>query len=433
MSLAIKVENISKKYTISHQQTGIGLATFRDEISGAIKKFSRKIRDEFINQHANETFAKKEEFWALKDITFEVQQGDRVGIIGRNGAGKSTLLKIMSRITEPTLGKFKIKGRIASLLEVGTGFHQELTGRENIYLNGAILGMSKVEIKKKFDEIVAFAEVEKFLDTPVKRYSSGMYVRLAFAIAAHLDPDILIIDEVLSVGDAAFQKKCLGTMKEVADAGRTILFVSHNLNLIKEFCGRALLLDRGCLESDSANVDDIIQSYLFSTGEVKRSVIWVNNSQQYQNMWFEPNRFFIGNEFGDFVDDFCENRDDFWIYIEGVVKQKDPGLQIGYALYNENGILLYWSCQTDGKESECPQLHKGLIQLKSKIPPHLLNEGMYRFEMIVALYYRQWLCQPGKDSPAVFLNIRGGLSESSYWREKRPGLLAPVLKWEIGK
>jgi lipopolysaccharide transport system ATP-binding protein len=261
MSLAIKVENISKKYTISHQQTGIGLATFRDEISGAIKKFSRKIRDEFINQHANETFAKKEEFWALKDITFEVQQGDRVGIIGRNGAGKSTLLKIMSRITEPTLGKFKIKGRIASLLEVGTGFHQELTGRENIYLNGAILGMSRVEIKKKFDEIVAFAEIDKFLDTPVKRYSSGMYVRLAFAVAAHLESEILIVDEVLAVGDVHFQKKCLGKMENVSiNEGRTVLFVSHNMEIMASLCNYGLMLQAGEIAFQGA-IEDTIRKY----------------------------------------------------------------------------------------------------------------------------------------------------------------------------
>ncbi|MFM8005937.1 MAG: ABC transporter ATP-binding protein, partial [Dolichospermum sp.] len=178
-----------------------------------------------------------EEFWALKDIFLEIKQGDRVGIIGRNGAGKSTLLKILSRITQPTTGSIKIKGRVASLLEVGTGFHPELTGRENIFLNGAILGMGKMEIKQKFDEIVAFAEVEKFLDTPVKRYSSGMYVRLAFAVAAHLEPEILIVDEVLAVGDAAFQKKCLGKMEDVSKSeGRTVLFVSHNIAAIKRFC-----------------------------------------------------------------------------------------------------------------------------------------------------------------------------------------------------
>src|SRR6202011_3565898 len=191
---------------------------------------------------------KRKDFWALKDVSLEVKRGEVVGIIGRNGAGKSTLLKILSRITDPTKGRIEIRGRVASLLEVGTGFHQELTGRENIFLNGAILGMTRAEIKRKFDEIVAFAEVEEFLDTPVKRYSSGMYVRLAFAVAAHLDPEILVIDEVLAVGDAEFQKKCLGKMAEVAKGGRTVLFVSHNMGAVTRLCSRAILLSAGRLE-----------------------------------------------------------------------------------------------------------------------------------------------------------------------------------------
>jgi lipopolysaccharide transport system ATP-binding protein len=211
-------------------------------MTNGAKRFVHKLRHPFSHQNNDPS---REEFWALKDINFDIQQGDRVGIIGRNGAGKSTLLKILSRITEPTVGQVKIKGRVASLLEVGTGFHPELTGRENIYLNGAILGMSKAEIKKKFDEIVAFAEVEKFLDTPVKRYSSGMYVRLAFAVAAHLEPEILIVDEVLAVGDAQFQKKCLGKMEEVGKEGRTVLFVSHNMAAIQVLCTTAIQVGNG--------------------------------------------------------------------------------------------------------------------------------------------------------------------------------------------
>nr|WP_322095866.1 ABC transporter ATP-binding protein [Pseudanabaena mucicola] len=215
-----------------------------------------------FNRHAQEQDEAFEEFWALKDVSFEIKQGDRVGIIGRNGAGKSTLLKVLSQITEPTSGKISIKGRVASLLEVGTGFHPELTGRENIFLNGAILGMDRFEIKKKFDEIVAFAEVEKFLDTPVKRYSSGMYVRLAFAVAAHLEPEILIVDEVLAVGDAAFQKKCLGKMEDVAqNEGRTVLFVSHNMAAIQNLCQRAIWLNQGQLIIDN-QTQIVINDYL---------------------------------------------------------------------------------------------------------------------------------------------------------------------------
>lgn len=243
MSKIIQVENLSKRYIIGHQQLK-GKKTFREAIAQKINNFGSKFIHPFSkNISSNSPF---EEFWALKDINFEVEQGDRLGIIGRNGAGKSTLLKVLSQITEPTSGKITLKGRVASLLEVGTGFHPELTGRENIFLNGAILGMHRVEIKQKFDEIVDFSGVEKFLDTPVKRYSSGMYVRLAFAVAAHLEPEILIIDEVLAVGDAEFQKKCLGKMQDVSQQeGRTVLFVSHNLAAIGSLCNKVIVLDSG--------------------------------------------------------------------------------------------------------------------------------------------------------------------------------------------
>ncbi len=242
----IRVENLGKKYIIGHQKQEKYTA-LRDVIANGAKGLLKSFQNS-----KSQTQSSKEEFWALKDVSFEIKQGDRVGIIGRNGAGKSTLLKVLSRITEPTTGRISIKGRVASLLEVGTGFHPELTGRENIFLNGAILGMGKEEIKRKFDEIVAFAEVEKFLDTPVKRYSSGMYVRLAFAVAAHLEPEILVVDEVLAVGDAAFQKKCLGKMEDVGKEGRTVIFVSHNMAAIQKLCSRAVLLHKGNLVFDDS-------------------------------------------------------------------------------------------------------------------------------------------------------------------------------------
>jgi lipopolysaccharide transport system ATP-binding protein len=242
MTTAINIENVSKKYIIRHQPQGSYL-TLRDTITEKVASIRKG-----IIKAKERTHNSSEEFWALKDVSFEVKQGDRVGIIGRNGAGKSTLLKVLSRITEPTSGKIRMRGRVASLLEVGTGFHPELTGRENIFLNGAILGMTRAEIRKRFDEIVEFAEVEKFLDTPVKRYSSGMYVRLAFAVAAHLEPEILIVDEVLAVGDAQFQKKCLGKMKDVGTNGRTVLFVSHNMDAISNLCNRGIYLKSGMVE-----------------------------------------------------------------------------------------------------------------------------------------------------------------------------------------
>ncbi|TLD69258.1 ATP-binding cassette domain-containing protein [Phragmitibacter flavus] len=268
----IKVENLSKKYLISHKNgrgSGDGL---RHAIQELIGSPFRRLRAGFQQSRATGTSSHghsqlsqgQEEFWALKDVSFEIKRGEVVGIIGRNGAGKSTLLKILSRITEPTSGRIGIKGRVASLLEVGTGFHPELTGRENIYLNGAILGMSRDEVKRKFDEIVDFSGVEKFLDTPVKRYSSGMYVRLAFAVAAHLEPEILIVDEVLAVGDAEFQKKCLGKMKDVAGHGRTVLFVSHNMAAVNGLTTRAIALSSGTIQS-SGKTKDVISDYLAAT------------------------------------------------------------------------------------------------------------------------------------------------------------------------
>lgn len=252
-NIAIKVENLSKLYTLGQARSGSLYDTF-----GNLFKSKKKIVEN--------------SFWALDDLNFEIKHGDAVGIVGRNGAGKSTLLKVLSRITQPTKGKFTINGRVSSLLEVGTGFHPELSGRENIFLNGTILGMSRPEIKSKLDEIVAFSGVEKFLDTPVKHYSSGMYVRLAFAVAAHLEPEILIIDEVLAVGDAEFQKKCLGKMQEVAGEGRTVLFVSHNMSAVKNLCNKGILLDKGSCKL-SGDINDITDEYF-------NSIVLNQNSMQ---------------------------------------------------------------------------------------------------------------------------------------------------------
>jgi len=254
----IEVRNLSKRYHLG----AIGTTSLREE-------FHR-----YWDRLRGVPHPDLQEFWALRDVSFEVQPGEVVGIIGRNGAGKSTLLKILSRITEPTSGSARLRGRVASLLEVGTGFHPELTGRENVYLNGAILGMTRTEVRKKFDEIVAFAEVEQFIDTPVKRYSSGMYVRLAFAVAAHLEPEILIIDEVLAVGDTGFQKKCIGKIDEVANRqGRTVIFVSHNLAAVKSLCGRALLLKDGRLIMDG-RPDPVVRTYLHSDEKTIWEIAW---------------------------------------------------------------------------------------------------------------------------------------------------------------
>lgn len=282
--IAVKVEGLGKKYVIGHQKSGDLRNSFGDKIKSLLGK--------------NGT-SEKEEFWALQDINFEIKKGEAVGIIGRNGAGKSTLLKILSRITEPTKGRFEINGRVSSLLEVGTGFHMELTGRENIYLNGTILGMKRREIKAKFDEIVAFSGVERFIDTPVKHYSSGMKVRLAFSVAAHLEPEILIIDEVLAVGDAEFQKKCLGKMEDVSkNEGRTVIFVSHNLGAVKSLCHRGILLDSGSMKGFS-NTESAISDYLKIGFEPKdkKDEIFLNKDVLLRNLHISKDQIKFDEQF----------------------------------------------------------------------------------------------------------------------------------------
>ncbi len=336
----IKVENLGKKYVIGHQKQEKYTA-LRDVISNGVKSiFNSKGKD----QNA------QEEFWALNDVSFEIKQGDRVGIIGRNGAGKSTLLKVLSRITEPTKGRIKIKGRVASLLEVGTGFHPELTGRENIFLNGVILGMSKVEIKRKFDEIVNFAEVEKFLDTPVKRYSSGMYVRLAFAVAAHLESEILIVDEVLAVGDSAFQKKCLGKMKDVGKEGRTVLFVSHNMTSIENLCSRAIYLKSGKINF-SSSPEKIIEKYLSDTRYLQKNVSLKNRKDREGSGRVIITNFLVLNELGE-KQDFLKSGKDYCFVIEyekkcDSKKMKDVIGSIAFTNIKGDIILLLRSNFTD--------------------------------------------------------------------------------------
>ncbi len=425
----IRVANLGKKYVLRHRQEGRRYKTVRESLTSMPKR----LLSMFAAGCSGAAGSGSEEFWALKDVNFEIQQGEPVGIIGRNGAGKSTLLKLLSRITEPTSGRIDLEGRVASLLEVGTGFHPELTGQENIYLNGAILGMSRAEIRRKFDEIVAFAEVEKFLDTPVKRYSSGMYMRLAFAVAAHLEPEILIVDEVLAVGDAAFQKKCLGKMGEVAGGGRTVLFVSHQMNAVEQLCSRVLLMENGRLKADSTDVRRVLRNYLWADQDSANSgrFSWSQQPGEFENPWFSPRRLYIGDASGSPLLMPAANDRDIWVYLEGHIETTDPALTIGYAIYAEGGELLYWSYQTDTAPEEWPKLGPGTSTMRGRVPSRLLNEGTYRIELIGGLHHRQWLFEPGKNVPQIFLNIQGGLSNSPHWTAKRPGLLAPVLPWTL--
>ncbi len=426
----ITVEALSKRYILgSNGQDGAKYRTLREEVTSALTApFRRRGRNAAVASSAKMAGANGGEFWALRDVSFEVGRGEVVGIIGRNGAGKSTLLKILSRITEPTAGKIALKGRVASLLEVGTGFHPELTGRENIFLNGAILGMHRTEIKAKFDEIVAFAEVEKFLDTPVKRYSSGMYVRLAFAVAAHLEPEILVIDEVLAVGDAEFQKKCLGKMRSVStQEGRTVLFVSHQMNVIQSLCSRCLLLVQGGLQA-SGPPATVIANHLRANSAISE---WRNEAGMHANPYFLPTRFAVVNRELQTLQYAMRGDETVGVLLAGEITARDAALAIGFALYTTDGTLLYWSVQTDTAREQWPEFRVGSNQLVCWLPSRLLNEGEYRVELIVSLHHRLWICQPGVNAPIIQFELRGGLSESPHWREARPGLLGPVLPFNV--
>jgi lipopolysaccharide transport system ATP-binding protein len=375
----IQVENLGKKYLIRHQAKERYIA-LRDVIAGKVCSIGRRVLNPGPNKKADPT---REEFWALKDVSFEIKHGEVLGIIGRNGAGKSTLLKILSRITEPTTGKIRIRGRVASLLEVGTGFHPELTGRENIYLNGAILGMSKVEIKKKFDEIVDFSEVEKFLDTPVKRYSSGMYVRLAFAIAAHLEPDILLVDEVLSVGDAAFQKKCLGKMGNVAQHGRTVLFVSHNMGAVSRLCQRTLMLKAGRLVKDGPS-GDIISHYLSDLSNKKQS-------------YSRPTDLNIPMCLlaADVASEGCTDSEKFprhhpiKISITYQVHKLISSVHIYASIIGSDGSVVMGTGDADADSSRFGLRKPGIYNCCFQIPANLLNEGNYLVNISMGVPYQR--------------------------------------------
>jgi lipopolysaccharide transport system ATP-binding protein len=436
----IRVEGLGKKYSLHHEQSERYTA-LRDVVARQARAAGRLLNPFTLagqlrkaqREAAAERAGSEEEFWALKDVSFEIHRGERVGIIGRNGAGKSTLLKILSRITEPTTGRVEIRGRVASLLEVGTGFHPELTGRENIYLNGAILGMTRREIRAKFDEIVNFAEVEKFLDTPVKRYSSGMYVRLAFAVAAHLEPEILVVDEVLAVGDASFQKKCLGKMEDVADReGRTVLFVSHQMNAIQTLCGSCILLSNGTIKENDNPARKVIHTYLNDVRRESESIYWTQvNSLETGDHHFRPTELYItesDSSLEPLSAKILERNQDVYVVLKGIIDIYHPSLTIGYDLVDEDDNLVYRSYHTDTAKDNWPLLKEGLITLYSKLP-FFLNEGTYRIMLRGGLHSKYWIFPPDSITPSITISIKGGLSESPYWYEKRPGTVAPIITW----
>lgn len=417
MSTVIKVENISKQYRLGQVSTGT--------ISHDVNRWWHKLRGKEnpylkIGEVNDRTKAGDSDYvWALQDINFEVKQGEVLGIIGRNGAGKSTLLKILSRTTAPTTGSIKIKGRVASLLEVGTGFHPELSGRENIYLNGAILGMTRNEIKNKFDEIVDFAGVERYIDTPVKRYSSGMYVRLAFAVAAHLEPDILIVDEVLAVGDAEFQKKALGKMKDVSvKEGRTVLFVSHNMAAVKKLCTKGILLKDGKI-LNKGSVSEIISNYLVMDSQNKAE--WIRKDESSSNIFF--NRICVINS-QELLTNSIASEEEFSIHISLTALEKFEQATVSIRISNSEDIPIFTTSLHDCLESG-DIIEKGEYLLKAKISENILMPGKYN--LIIACFIS------GKKLFDIVENYISISIEDLGIKGKdtdRAGFVIPYYKWD---
>ena len=421
--IAVRIENLGKQYRLGESKP---YRTFRESIYETVSSPWRRL----FGPRGGETPPPsrngrngEDTIWALKDVSLEVPRGEVLGIIGRNGAGKSTLLKILSRITEPTTGRVEIHGRVGSLLEVGTGFHPELTGRENIFVNGAILGMTRAEIKRKFDEIVDFSGVERFIDTPVKRYSSGMSVRLAFAVAAHLDPEILIVDEVLAVGDAEFQKKCLGKMGDVARGGRTVLFVSHNMQAIRALCNRALLLDQGQLFRD-AEVNQVIDTYLSTALRARTEQAWDAPDVAPGNEWIRLHRIRLvaGN-----------GRDPNGIGLETPLRiechywnlRGNTHLNLSMHLYNGENVCVFNTSSARDPRWHGQSFPVGLFRSVCHIPGSLLNDGTYRVKLMFVKDMSRAVCV--FDDVLVF-DVHE-YDRGSNWHGKIPGVVRPLLEW----
>jgi len=414
----ISVDNLGKKYLLRHQAQRQRYATLRETVI-------EKVRSCFVRTGRRSVRETIEYFWALNDVAFEVKRGEVVGVIGRNGAGKSTLLKILSRITEPTTGEVWLRGRVASLLEVGTGFHPELTGRENIFLNGAILGMARQEILRKFDEIVAFAEVEAFLDTPVKRYSSGMYVRLAFAVAAHLEPEILIVDEVLAVGDAEFQKKCLGKMNDVAKGGRTVLFVSHNMGAVQALCSRGLLLTGGRLVMDGP-VRSVCERYLQGSARGLAGVVtWSADSNA--RMCFTE--LAVLNE---------KNQPVGRLGIEEKIRVR-VSYQVGSPLtgaticlrVRRNGILLFNSFDSDETPAWLGMRSPGKYEAIIELPRYMLGAGQYTLSIGAGIPRTESIVGELMDVLAFELHEETQDVWIKGYAAERGALLIAPIKWSV--
>ncbi len=417
---SIFVRGIGKRYNIGAAQQRSD--TLRDLITAQAERIGSTLRGK--RQKANNL----NQIWALRDVSFDVKRGQALGIIGRNGAGKSTLLKVLSRVTDPTEGYGELRGRVGSLLEVGTGFHPELTGRENIFLNGAILGMHKKEIEARFDEIVAFSEVEKFIDTPVKRYSSGMYLRLAFAVAAHLEPEILVVDEVLAVGDADFQRKCLGKMGDVANSGRTVLFVSHNMSAILRLTQDSIVLDKGkvLLRAPSNEaVDFYLNRGLSKLGER----FWEEDEVPESSAPFRPLAIRILDKQGQ-VSDSVRSVDPIRVEIDYELTEDITGLRVGFYLFTTRGEPVFTSFDIDSEElfKAYTARPKGVYTSRCTFPPDTLNEGRFLLGINASSYgIRRYF----QDDQALSFSVDASGAPGTHWPESRPGPVRPALNWEI--
>jgi lipopolysaccharide transport system ATP-binding protein len=427
--LAIRVEDLGKQYTIGTSPERY--QTLRDSVANTITAPVRGFRRRFIKKESLSSAGgrgKKDSIWALRHVSFDIHKGKVIGVIGRNGAGKSTLLKILSRVTEPTEGLAEIHGRVGSLLEVGTGFHPELTGRENIYLNGAILGMKRTEIEKKFDEIVAFSEVEKFIDTPVKRYSSGMYLRLAFAVAAHLEPEILVVDEVLAVGDAEFQRKCLGKMSNVAQEGRTVLFVSHNMSAILRLTEETMVLEKGevVMRAPSRTA---VEQYLSSGYAQIGERVWTRDEIPSTAFPFYPVAVRIHDPHGRVVDT-VRSVDPFTIEIEYRLESPITGLRVGIYLMTTRGEFVFTSFDTDDPDQydNYRIREAGKYTSRCHIPADYLNEGRYVVGINASTYQIKRYFQ---DEQVLNFTVDPSGAPGMQWAEPRLGPVRPRLDWQI--
>ena len=414
---SVEVDHIGKRYRIgaAPQQ----YTTLRETVTGFLKNPGSRLHAKMNDSNS---------FWALKDVSFNVEEGKAIGIIGRNGAGKSTLLKILSRVTEPTEGTALIHGRVGSLLEVGTGFHPELTGRENIFLNGAILGMKHAEIEKKLDEIIAFSEVDKFVDTPVKRYSSGMYLRLAFAVAAHLDPEILVVDEVLAVGDAEFQRKCLGKMSDVANQGRTVLFVSHNMSAIMRLTQQTVVLEHGrvVMQAPTAEAVDYYLSSGFSQ-EGQRE--WHEDELVKDPAPFHPLRIRVLSSAG-YVSDTIRSTESFDVEFEYKLDEDINGLRVGLYILSTRGEFVLTSFDVDDPEAfeKYSTRKAGTYVSRCRIPADFLNEGRFVIGVNASIFKIKTFFH---DEQALVFNVNGTGAPGTQWPEPRTGLIRPRLNWDI--